>query len=71
MLDGGPSAIAELVQQAVLLNGEALIEAVHHFTVSPNTHAGLDIYVLCATGQLTCIVYVCVNLQKPCVNCTL
>ena len=71
MLDGGSPAIAELVQQAVLLNGQALIEAVQDPTVSPDTHAGLDICVLCATSQLTCIVYVCVNLQKPCMNCTL
>jgi len=30
-----PSATAELVQQVVLLNGQALIEAAHDPTVSP------------------------------------
>ena len=34
MLDGGSPAIAELVQQVVLLNGQALIEAVYDPTVS-------------------------------------
>ncbi len=54
-----PSATAELVQQVVLLNGQALIEAAHDPTVSPNTHAGLDICVLSAAGptylQIVCL----------------
>ena len=32
MLDGGSPATAELVQQVVLLNGQALIEAVYSVT---------------------------------------
>ena len=70
MLDEGSPATAELVQQVVLLNGQvvllngqALIDAVHDPTVSPDTHAGLDICVLCA-AQLTCRLYVCVEIQK-------
>ena len=42
----------ELIQQVILV----LIEAVHGPTVSPDmyTHAGLDICLLSAAGQLTC-----------------
>lgn len=52
ILIGGSTATAELLQQVLLLNGQALIEAVHNPTVSPKTHAGLDICMLLA--QLTC-----------------
>ncbi|DBA80749.1 TPA: hypothetical protein ACH3X1_007976 [Trebouxia sp. C0004] len=58
MLDGDSLATAELVQQVVLLNGQALIEAVHDPTLSPDTHAGLDICVLSAAGP-TCLKIVC------------
>lgn len=59
MLDGGSPATPELVQQVVLLNGQALI-AVHDPTVSPDTHAGLDICDLSAAGQAYLqLVYLC------------
>ena len=54
MLDGGSPATPELVQQVALLNGQALIAANHDPKVSPDTHAGLDICVVSAAGQLTC-----------------
>ena len=54
MLDGGSPATPELVQQVALLNGRALIAAGHDPKVSPDTHAGLDICVVSAAGQLTC-----------------
>ncbi len=59
MLDGGSPATPELVQQVVQLNGQALIEAVQDPTVSPDTHAGLDIRALSAAGptylQIVCL----------------
>ena len=59
MLDGGSPATTELVQQVVLINGQAQIEAVHDAIVSPDTHAGLDICVLSAAGptylQIVCL----------------
>ncbi len=44
----------ELLQQVVLLDGQPLLEAVHNPTVSPHTHAGLDICMLLVVAQLTC-----------------
>ena len=58
-------AIAELLQQVVLLDGQPLIEAVHNPTVAPHTHAGLEICMLVA--QLTCRLYV---LQERCMHST-
>ena len=59
MLDGSSPATSELVQQVVLLNGQALIEAVQDLVVSPDTNAGLDICVLSAAGptylQIVCL----------------
>ena len=52
MLDGGSPATAELSQQVVVLNGQALIEAVHDPIVSPDTHAGLDLCSECCWPNL-------------------
>ena len=54
----------ELVQQVALLNGRALIAAGHDPKMSPDTHAGLDICVVSAAGQLTCRLRVCVSYIK-------
>ena len=69
-LDGGSPATAELVQQVVLLNGQALTEVVHDPSMSPDTHAGLDICVLSFAGPTHWhIVCLCGDTEAQLVDC--